>query len=169
MALPGEGGIRTRKIALLAADGVNDSLAVAVREALQAEGAVSMVVASRVGPLTGLSGTIEAEGSLENAPSVLFDAVVLLDGEQAVETLLRDGRTREFLRDAYRHGKTILAFGTARRLLDRTGISATLPNESRDPGVLVVDADAWAGVASQFIAAVARHRHPERDLDPPLI
>ena len=169
MALPGEGGIRTRKIALLAADGVNDSLAVAVREALQAEGAVPMVVASRVGPLTGLSGTIEAEGSLENAPSVLFDAVVLLDGEQAVETLLRDGRTREFLRDAYRHGKTILAFGTARRLLDRTGISATLPNESRDPGVLVVDADAWAGVASQFIAAVARHRHPERDLDPPLI
>ncbi len=169
MALPGEGGIRTRKVALLAADGVNDSLAVTVRDALQAEGAVPMVVASRVGPLTGLSGTIEAEGSLENAPSVLFDAVVLLDGEQAIEALLRDGRTREFLRDAYRHGKTILAFGTARRILDRTGISATLPNESRDPGVLVVDADAWAGVASQFIAAVARHRHPERDLDPPLI
>jgi catalase len=169
-ARPGDGGIRTRKVAILVANGAHDASLALVRDRLRREGAVPRTVGSRIGSFLAASGqVIEAEASLENAPSVLFDAVVLPDGEDAISALLRDGRSREFLRDAYRHGKTILALGASRRLLDRSGISATLPDDERDPGVLVVDADATANVLDAFVEAVARHKHVERDLDPPLL
>jgi catalase len=42
---------------------------------------------------------------------------------------------------------------------------ATLPSGEPDPGILF--AGAGEDMAASFIAAVARHRHPERDSDPP--
>ena len=92
---------------------------------------------------------------------MLFDAVVLPDGDEALRALEAVGRTAEFIKDQYRHGKTILALGTSANLLDALGIGAELPNGERDPGLLFD--------AKRFAAAVARHRHPERDCDPPRV
>ena len=83
---------------------------------------VGWVVVHFVGPRVGLfdsdsSAQIEADKSLENAPSVLFDAVVLPDGREAMQALADNGQTMAFIRDPFRHCKTILALGAGRELL----------------------------------------------------
>ena len=54
---------------------------------------------------------------------MLYDAVVLPDGADAVRQLRADGRTLEFIKDQYRHCKPMLAFGDGAQLLDACGIA----------------------------------------------
>ena len=79
---------------------------------------------------------IEVDVSLEAAPAVLYDALVLPDGTEAIEALRADGRTLEFIKDQYRHCKPILAVGASEQLLTACGIDAALPNGQPDSGVI---------------------------------
>jgi catalase len=168
-ALPGKPGIATRKVAILVADGVGAASLMPLMEALNGAGAVTRLLGSRLGSVKNGNGeNLEVDATLENSPAVLFDAMVLPDGAAAVEALMTDGRALEFLKDQYRHCKTILALGMATELLEKAGISATLPTGEQDPG-LIVDSTAGGGLTKKFVAAIMRHRHPERDQDPPLI
>jgi len=170
MALPGNGGIRTRKIAILVADGVQGASIVAVQAALNAAGAEARIVAPRLGPVkTGDGGSVEATGTLENSPPVLFDALVLPDGSDGVSMLAAHGQTLEFVANQYRHGKTILAIGASVNLLEKAGIPPTLASGRPDPGILVASADDIDDSAAAFIVAAGKHRHPERETDPPVI
>jgi catalase len=169
LALPGDGGVATRKIAILIANGIEGESVTAISEALTAAGAVPRLLGSRLGAVTSEDGeTFEVDATLENSPSVLFDALVLPDGTEAVENLGRDGHTLEFIKDQYRHCKTILALGASSMLLEKIGIRPELPAGGEDPGLLI-ESSSDALDPQVFIAAVAKHRHPSRDTDPPLI
>ncbi len=169
-ALPGDGGIVTRKIALLLAPGVHGASLSAIIQALSSAGAVPRLLGSRLGTVRSEEGTeFEVDATLENSPAVLFDAVVLPDGPASVDALLKDGHTLEFVKDQYRHCKTILALGASSALLKKAGISTSLPSGFKDPGVLATATDNEGDIAEAFIAAVAQHRHPVRDMDPPLL
>jgi catalase len=172
-ARPGDGSIAGRKIALLVAPGVVADSLKKLHAALIAEGAVPRWVAPRLGLIaTTESGDLQADASLENEPGFLFDALVLPDGEQAVKALARDALTMEFIRDQYRHCKSMLVFGASEALLVQAGVPLQLPDGQADPGLVMPatakgpDVDA---AISTFIKAIARHRHPERDTDPPSI
>ena len=163
-ARPGDGSIRTRRIALLVADGVDGKSLMNIHQRLTAEGAVPRFVGIRLGAISPSAGDpIEVDATLETAPSVLFDAVVLPDGADAIEALAQDGHALEFLRDQFRHCKSILALGTGTELLEKAFIA---PKDG-DPGVISTSASAHSGAIQEFIAAIAKHRHYERDLDPP--
>jgi catalase len=110
---------------------------------------------------------IQVDVSLEAAPAVLYDALVLPDGDEAVSALRADGRTCEFVKDQYRHCKPILAFGSGAQLLRACGIDAALLDGEPDPG-LIVASDTSSGSAD-FIAAIAAHRHFARETDPPRV
>jgi catalase len=167
-ALPGVGGIRTRRIAILVADGVEAGPIAALQEALLNEGAVPSLVAPRLGTVKAGDGTgFEASGSLENSPPVIFDAMVLPDGEAGVALLAQHGQTIEFITNQYRHGKSLLVLGAGKALLDKAGISALLPSGKPDPGIVLAD-DLNDAVAA-FIDAVTQHRHPARESDPPVV
>ena len=141
LALPGERGVRTRKVAILVANGVEGKSVAAIRSALLDAGAVPRLLAPRLGTvIAARDEKIPVDASLENSPSVLFDAVVLPDGEEAVRALLRDGHTLEFVKDQYRHCKTILAMGASQAILAAAGIKRTLHSGEADPGLLLVDA-----------------------------
>lgn len=169
-ALPGDGGIRTRKVAILVADGVYGASIVAIQAALAAAGAVACIVAPRLGPVKTADGrSVEATGTLENSPPVLFDALVLPDGGDGVTLLAGYGQTREFVTNHYRHGKTILALGASKALLDKADVAATLPSGEPDPGILLVNIAALGDSTAAFLAAVGKHRHPLRETDPPRI
>ena len=169
LALPGNGGIATRKIAVLIANGIESESVSAVMDALTEAGAVPKLLGSRLGTVTSEDGeTFEVDATLENSPSVLFDALVLPDGMEAVENLARDGHTLEFLKDQYRHCKTILALGASSMLLEKLGIRPELPTGTVDPGLLI-ESSSDALDPQVFIAAVGKHRHAARDTDPPLI
>ncbi len=170
MALPGDGGIATRKIAIILADGVDSESITAVMEALHGAGAVTRLLGARLGSVRSEDGEpLEVDATLENSPAVLFDALVLPGGSEAVDALSRDGRTLEFVKDQYRHCKTVLALGDSSRILAKAGIPLALPSGDADPGLLVEGEDGSEASAEAFIAAIGRHRHVERDRDPPLV
>ena len=168
LARPGEGGIRTRKIAVLVADGVDGETVSSIYEQLAAADAVPRYVGITLGSVEGGDGlAIEVDVTLEAAPPVLFDALVLPSGAQAVEALTRVGQTMEFVKDQYRHCKAILALGESAQLLERAGIARTLPSGEDDVALIVADDDDVAGAVRRFIDAIARHRNFARDADPP--
>lgn len=170
MARPGDGSIRTRKVAILVADGVHGASVSAVQAALLAQGAVGRLVGPRIGGFATSEGeTIQADASLENEPGFLFDGLVLPDGEAAIETLAANGHTDEFIKDQYRHCKTLLAFGASRALLAEAKVEEMLPTGEPDPGILLADAADAEQAAQRFIQALALHRHPQRETDPPMV
>ena len=167
-ARPGDGSIRTRRIALLVADGVDATSLQSVYDALAEQGAVPNYVGHRLGAVESASGeALEVEITMETAPAVVFDALVLPSGKTAIDTLGLSGQAMEFVKLQYRHCKPILALEGASALLEGAGISPRLPDGSTDPGLLVVDGQDDATVADAFVKAIARHRHFERQMDPP--
>ena len=81
-ARPGDVGIQTRRIAMLVADGVDGEQAQSIAERIRSEGAVPVFVAPKLGAVAVSGGKpLQADASLEVAPSVVFDAVVICDGE----------------------------------------------------------------------------------------
>jgi catalase len=169
-ALPGDGGVATRKIAILLADGVESEPITDLIEALNGAGAVTRLLGSRLGMVRSEDGEpLAIDATLENSPAVLFDALVLPGGTEAVDALNLDGHTLEFVKDQYRHCKTILALGDSSRILSKAGIPLALPSGDADPGLLIEGQGANDTNAQSFIAAIGRHRHVERDRDPPLI
>ncbi|MDC6169408.1 catalase [Paucibacter sp. XJ19-41] len=166
-ALPGDGGIRSRKVAVLAAPGVEAASLLAVRRALHAAGAVSVVIAARLGFVETADGeALEATASFENSPAVLFDAVVLPDGEAGVRALLAQAQAVDFIAQQFRHGKTLLALGASTALLDAAHVEALLPSGEADPGVVLAEAAEASEAHASFIAAIGKHRHPVREINP---
>jgi catalase len=162
-AYPGD-GIRTRKVAIVVANGVVGEGVAAIQAALREAGAEGRLVGPRIGPFTTAEGDVmEAAASLENEPSVLFDALVLADGAEAVATLAGMGQMAEFIRDQYRHCKTILALGAASGLLTQAGIA----QDRKDEGVLL--AESGKAAVGPFLKALTRHRHFARESDPPAV
>ena len=170
LARPGDGSIQARKIALLIAPGVVGESIAAIQAALVAEGAVPRLVAPRIGTVQTAEGkTLEADASLENEPGFLFDALVLPDGEQAVAVLAREGHTMEFIKDQYRHCKPILVLGASSALLGKAGIPPKLLNGAADEGLIMAAAGESGKAGTAFIKAIAQHRYPERETDPPMV
>ncbi len=169
MARPGDGSPRGRKVAILVAPGVVGASVAAVQQALLAQGAVGRLVAPRIGPLASDEGEmLDADASLENEPGFLFDALVLPDGEAAVAALAKDGHTMEFIKDQYRHGKTLLVLGASRALIAKAGVPAELPDGQPDPGLMFADGSA-GDVLDAFVKAVGGPRHTARETDPPRV
>lgn len=164
---PGE-GIRTRRVAILIAPGVHAASLERLRAALLAQGANPRLVGPTLGAFSAADGTrLHADASLESEPAVLFDALALPDGADAVAVLGNDGRAAEFVKDQYRHCKPILAFGESRKLLEAAGAFVVLPDGSRDPGIVVAAAEDSDAAVADFIAALAAHRVWQRETDPP--
>ncbi len=164
-ARPGDGGVRTRKVAILIAAGIDTSWLAATHDALETAGAMVRFIGPRIGRYEGLKGLpVDADASLENQPGVLFDGVIVPDGQALLAALTADGRAVEFVRDQIRHCKTILAIGSGGALLYATGLAT----EYEDAGLLRVKAgDAEATL--RFIEALGKHRHPQRESDPPKV
>jgi len=118
MANTVKGSIATRRVAILAADGVDGASLEQVREALLFAHAQGQIVAPRLGALeTDDGGMLWADHSLLTASSVLFDAVYVPGGAASVQALLEDRDALDFLNDAYRHCKPIAASSEGMDLL----------------------------------------------------
>ena len=169
-ARPGQLGIKTRRIAILVADGVDGETATEIHRTLAEQGAVPRFVAVKLGAVQSVSSDpIEIEVSMETAPSVLWDAMIVPDGEASVDALSASGHALEFLKDQYRHCKPILLLGASAALLDKAGISATLPAGEEDSGLLQYEGDEVVAAVPAFVEALTKHRAFERETDPPRV
>jgi catalase len=159
------GGIKTRRIAILATDGVDGGELSTLEEALSAAGATGVVVSTRVGSLTTDKGReLKIDASLLNTGSVLYDAVFVPGGKRSVAALVEEPRAVRFVEEAFGHAKAIGASGDGTRLLAAAGVA--LGEASLPPGVVGAALSGGSARAKRFIEAVAAHRHWEREERP---
>ena len=169
-ARPGDGSIRTRRVAIFVADGIDGAAAQTLHAGLLQEGAVPRYVGARLGTVKAADGApIEVDATFENMPSVLFDAAAVPGGKDAITMLGGVGQAMEFLKDQYRHAKTILALGEAGDLLESAGIPAVLPSGAPDPGLVMGKDLAAEAALPRFVKAISLHRHHARETDPPAL
>lgn len=160
--------IKTRKIAVLVADGVD---APALRRFvldMTAAGAICKLVAAQLGSISTLTGKqLTVDHTFSTMPSVMFDAVLIPGGAQCTASLCGLGEAVHFVLEAYKHCKTICALNEGHQLLVTLGFSPEKNPEQINvptPGVLLADArKVLDGQVSQdFQAALALHRHWDR-------
>ena len=167
---PGKTGIHTLRVAILVGPGSDGAQVRSIYAALLADGAVPRLVGSQLGRADTSGGApLAVEISLEAGPSVLFDAVVIPDGQGGVQQLGDDANALDFLRLQYRHCKPMLAIGAGKGLLDKAGVPATLPDGKPDPAIIIVPSSDAVKALAAFKKALAAHRAFARETDPPRV
>jgi catalase len=165
--------VRTRRVAILAAEGVDGAAVSKMKQALAAAGAQAKVVAPQLGSLKSANGgRVHIDFSLLTAGSVLFDAVYVPGGDQSVELLKGEGKALHFIHEAYKHCKAIAATGMGMELLRASYLGReTIPDLNTGGNPVVTDAGVIIGrdarlddVAAEFIKAIAQHRHWSREI-----
>ena len=109
--------------------------------ALREYGAIPEVLAPVGGrALTGGSGgELAVDRALVTMASVLYDAVVVPCGPDAITTLSGDGLAVHFVTEAYKHHKAVAAFGAGLDLLRKAGIPNRMAQDTdvlNDQGVV---------------------------------
>ena len=159
--------IKTRKVAILAADGVNEKSLMTVKNALLADGAVVEIVAPRLGTITSAGNQqIVIDRSFLTTPSVVYDAVYVPGGTNSVGTLEGEADAVHFLNEAFKHCKAIAADLYAMHVLEATYFYKKLPEDDSDETVLregIVIAGDANKLAQKFIKAIKMHRFWERE------
>jgi catalase len=162
--------IKTRKVAVLVADGFSSKEVAAVKKALLAGGAIVELVAPKLGPVKSKEGDEELPmKTFLTAASVLYDAIYVPGGEKSVATLKLLVDAMDFIRDAYRHCKAVGFSGEGTQLVEAAGLSqmaAAQPVEA-DPGVVQSAKSDMKKFSQAFIAAIAAHRNWAREAPPP--
>ncbi|MDH6592534.1 catalase [Variovorax sp. TBS-050B] len=167
----GDGTVRTRRIAILAADGIDSASLKPIRDALELAGAQCKVVGMRLGTIASASKRqIDVDMTFANAPSVVFDAVLVPGGSLGVSTLAGSGDAVHFVLEAYKHCKAICTVGEGVQLLSTLGIGANAQQAGAPAGVVIAatpvtnlgDTTEATQIAQAFIAAIAKHRHWDR-------
>jgi len=142
--------MRGQKLGVLVTDGVEEQLLAALYERCVVEGARMELVAPVVGGVTSASGRrIDVDHALVAAPSVLFDAVVVLAEEEALAEAGLSAMASAWLREAFGHLKVIGFAARAQALLEQADVGS-VPSE----GVILLE-----GIdLSAFISAFKRNR-----------
>jgi len=141
--------LQGRKVGILIGDGCNLDLVSRLGGAIEKEGAIYELVASRIGGAQATNGTVvPVDHILGGGPSVLFDAVAVVAGATAVDDLRAEPAAVGWIGDAFLHCKVIAAVPEARPLLDLARVTA-------DAGVIELAGDKAIG---QFLTAAKRGR-----------
>jgi catalase len=167
--------VTTRKVAILAGDGVDVASLQPVLDHLGELGATCEVVAPHDGKLEPADGddALPVDRHMSTMSSVLYDAVLVAGGEEGVEAVRSRGELANWPLEAYKHAKPVAAIGSGVRLLEELA----LPGASLAPagggfvaesGVVTLvggEGDDLDTFASAFADAIAAHRHFDRPLE----
>lgn len=151
---PPDKTIEGRKIAILAADGVDSAEIVEFKAMLENEGAKVFVLSSRLGKLNPGANSIDINATYVGMPSLVFDAILIPGGPKSVSMLQQSGDAVHFVAEAYKHAKAIAAHTDATPLLERAGV------QLKGPGVVI--GESASVIAAPFIAAIKKHRAWDR-------
>ncbi len=161
------GNIKGRKIAALVEDGFDGSAIKELKSILEKEGAMLEVVSKNHGMRSASKGSeIKTDKTYLTTGSIMYDAVFIPGGKDAVEKLKKMGDTLHFIKEAYKHCKPIAAIGEGVEVIDACLLPELLTFDvvSSDKGVVTSrkEGDGKA-VAEQFIKSIAKHRFWERE------
>lgn len=154
MATTRKNSIKTRQIAILTADGIDEKAVAIMKKALIDEGAVVKIIAPKLGTVKGKSGSpLKVDQSFLTSSSVLFDAVYIPGGALGIKALLSETTSLQFIDEAYKHCKAIALDGEAIELFKASYAGKNLSEkEMASMGVIM------NGTPKAFIKAIAQHR-----------
>ncbi|KAJ3746416.1 catalase-like domain-containing protein [Lentinula detonsa] len=112
--VPKQPTIKSRRIAILVADGFNSSDATVMKTVLKAGGAVPFIIAPRRGQITTSSGGegVFADHHFEGQRSTMYDALYIPGGNELFgKTLRQNGRVVHWIAEAFAHCKAIAGIG----------------------------------------------------------
>jgi catalase len=164
--------VKSRRVAILAADGFNHDELTMVKDALKEAGASCKIVSMYRGMLKGTNGKeVEVDKSYVTTASVLFDAIYIPGGAKSIETLKTHGEALHFVNEVFKHCKAIAATTEGVELLESSSIQGVslAPKGAQgdvvsDKGVVTARGKAdMKKFARSFIDAIAMHRHWDRE------
>lgn len=148
--------LKTRRIAVMVADGFDAADVAALTKAASAEGAMADLVSTRVGTIKDSAGKLHPVGfSVYTVDSVLYDAVYIADGAKSAENLTLHMNAVRFVQNAYVHCKPIGVSGAGHELFK---LACSRVNDKGEAGVTI-------GVkqTAEFLASMGHHRYWERE------
>lgn len=144
------GNIKSRKVAILVANGVDGAAIDAFKAKLASEGALAKIIGPSPAPIKTADGKmLPVDAAMDGMPSVMFDAVFVPGGADAAAAMAKSGEAKHYVLEAYKHLKPIVVLGAARPLL------ASL-NLTSDAGLL--EGDDVDAVFGNFAQALGQHR-----------
>jgi len=159
--------IKTRQVAILAANGVDDSL-MKMKAALESKGANVKIISLKLGTFKGSNGSvIKADQAFLGAASVLFDALFIPGGKDSISALKNEPGAILFINEAYRHCKAIAATAEGIDLLSSTFAGQKINGKSNTKSLaslgIITNKNYEPKTAAAFINAIAQHRFWERE------
>ena len=153
---PEEGTIKSRKVAILVADGVNKKSVDLMRNALQKEGAHAVMISTHVGNLKYNDGSEElVQFSYLTEASVCYDACYTPDGD-SIAILSQEPDYFQFINEAFRHCKALAFAKGAEELINKSLFS----KEEKDKGVIL---ESQGDMVKDFIHIMKGHRIWDRE------
>ncbi|MEO6405230.1 MAG: catalase [Ferruginibacter sp.] len=152
--------IKTRQVAVLAADGVNDASLQSMKNSLEVQGAMCKIIAPVLGEIKGSSGKmIKVDQSFLIAASVVFDAVYIPGGSSSIATLIGEADALHFVEEAYKHCKPIAADTDAIQFLSYTYIGNKMDEDGYDAAADgIILGNGKSNFSKSFIEAMKQHR-----------
>jgi catalase len=145
-----------RKIGVLVTDGVDAGHLDELQTLAAAQQVIVEVVAPTVsGVRTSKGRDVNVDQKIDGAPSVLYDAVVLLPGPGGAAALAELPAARDFVSDAFTHCKFIAHSVEAGEIFAAIGVA-----DKVDDGVLTLNGK---GSVAGFLAACSKLRHWPRE------
>ncbi len=145
------GNIKYRKVAILAANGVDAGHVEAIKAKLAEQGAQGIVIAPSMAPVKAANAdTIASDAMLNGLPSVTMDAVIVPGGADSVKTLSQSGLGLYYVQEAYKHLKVIATTGEGKELLSAAGLP------TQEDGV--IHGDGPDDIFGSFADALGQHR-----------
>jgi catalase len=164
--------VKGRKIAILAAPGVDMESLSQVKKSLEKAGAHVEVISKNKGMLQGAGGQeVMVDKNFVTTGSIMYDAVYIPGGKSSVDMLKSQGEAVHFVNESFKHCKALAAFGEGVELLNRAnlkGVQLATNHEQKnmfsDMGVVSArNGASMDAFASEFIQAISQHRHWERE------
>lgn len=157
--------IKSRQVAILAADGVNSDELMTLKQALAQAGAHAKIVSKHGGKIKSADGQeLDVEMTFLTAASVMFDAVYVPGGAPSIKTLKQEGDAIHFISEAFKHCKAIAASSEGIDLFssaDLMGVNIAANGKvAAEKGVVTCPRGGDLAQFSQaFIDAIMQHRH----------
>jgi catalase len=155
---------KSRKVAVLLADGYDHQQLQAVRQRLEDAGAMPKIVSKFLGPVKSAGGeSVEADFAHVTAASVIFDGIYVPGGSH-VETLMEQGDALHFVAEAFKHHKPIAFSGEGVRMLSAAPLPGGVAPTGADAvveadGVVTAPGELADQLGERFVNAIAAHRH----------
>lgn len=146
--------IKQRKIAVLVHEGANESTVNTIKNWAEENSALAEVLAPNAAPVKSSEGKeIAVDGRQNGEPSVTYDAVVVVDGDN-FDQFKADGVAKHYVLETYKHLKPIVLLGDKSKLLE-------ILNLKEDKSLFVCQN--FSEVQDAFKKAIQQHRNWKRE------